>query len=220
MKNSAGFPIRRVAIIGSAFTMRFEALIATLAIVSSVALAAALSPSPATAAPASTPTIAAAATDSSAANEASIRSQIDKINRGDWTGALDFYATGSKNSGQPVGRAMMSKLFEDISTTFPDYKIVILDLVAQGDSVIVRSRTSGTHKGIGKIPLNGGLLVGVPPTNKHFEVDVIHWYKMSNGKIVDHYDTRDDLAMMQQLGLTPKPKPFDWAKFATDANGQ
>jgi hypothetical protein len=29
---------------------------------------------------------------------------------------------------------------------------------------------------------------------------------------------RDDLGMMQQLGLVKEPKPFDWAKFAIDTH--
>jgi predicted ester cyclase len=165
------------------------------------------------------PTPVSAATNSPAANEASVRFQVDMMNRGDWTGALDFYTADSKNFGRPTSRAVMAKLFEDISTTFPDFNMVIQDLVAKDDWVIVRGRATGTHKGMGKIPLNGGLLVGVPPTHKHFEVDVMHWYKMRDGKIVDHYDTRDDLSMMQQLGLSPKPKPFDWARLAAEVNG-
>jgi hypothetical protein len=31
---------------------------------------------------------------------------------------------------------------------------------------------------------------------------------------------RHDAAMMQQLGLSPPPKPFDWAKFAAEANAR
>jgi hypothetical protein len=34
-------------------------------------------------------------------------------------------------------------------------------------------------------------------------VQHIHWYKLLDGKIVDHYATRDDIGMMQQLGLLP-----------------
>jgi hypothetical protein len=41
---------------------------------------------------------------------------------------------------------------------------------------------------------------------------------LSGGKIVDHYVTRDDLAMMERLGLSREPKQFDWAKFAVEAN--
>jgi hypothetical protein len=77
---------------------------------------------------------------------------------------------------------------------------------------------SGTHRGTGEIPVNGGMLVGVTPTGKHFEIAAIHWFKLRAGKIMDHYAVRDDLAMMQQLGLSPEPAPFDWAGFAAEVN--
>ena len=51
--------------------------------------------------------------------------------------------------------------------------------------------------------MNGGMLVGVQPTGKRFEVSHIHWYTLRDGKIVEHYANRDDLGMMQQLGLVP-----------------
>jgi predicted ester cyclase len=112
----------------------------------------------------------------------------------------------------------MARIFEDIYTTFPDWHVDIKDIAASGDYVIVREVTSGTHKGVGKIPVNGGMLVGVAPTQKHFAIDAIHWFTVKQGKIVDHYATRDDLAMMEQLGLSPQPAPFDWGKFAAEAN--
>ena len=98
---------------------------------------------------------------------------------------------------------------------FPDYREDILEITASGDSVILRIRSSGTHRGIGTLPVDGGLLVGVAPTNRHFEASAIHWYTIKAGKIVDHYAVRDDLAMMEQLQLTQEPKPFDWGAFAT-----
>jgi predicted ester cyclase len=55
------------------------------------------------------------------------------------------------------------------------------------------------------MPVNGGLLVGVEPTGRHFEVQHIHMLRIGGGKIVDHYANRDDLGMMQQLGLLPTP---------------
>jgi len=70
-------------------------------------------------------------------------------------------------------------------------------------SVVVRCRVSGTHEGVGRIPVNGGMLVGVTPTHKHFEVQHIHWYKLRDGMIIDHYANRDDMDMMRQLGLLP-----------------
>jgi hypothetical protein len=47
------------------------------------------------------------------------------------------------------------------------------------------------------------MLVGVPPTGKRFEVSHIHWYTLRDEKIVAHYGNRDDISMMQQLGLMP-----------------
>ena len=76
-------------------------------------------------------------------------------------------------------------------------------MVAEGESVVVRCKVSGTHKGVGAKRINGGFLVGVQPTGKRFEVQHIHWYKLHDGKITDHFTNRDDLGMTQQLGLLP-----------------
>jgi predicted ester cyclase len=51
--------------------------------------------------------------------------------------------------------------------------------------------------------VEGGMLVGVAPTNRHFVVQHIHWWRFKDGLIAEHYATRDDLDMMQQLGLIP-----------------
>jgi len=45
--------------------------------------------------------------------------------------------------------------------------------------------------------------LGMAPTQKHFQVQHIHWYKVRDGKIVEHTANRDDIGMMRQLGLLP-----------------
>ena len=94
-------------------------------------------------------------------------------------------------------------VLNDIFTTFPDWHVEVVEMVAKEDSVVMRCKVGGTHRGVGKIPVNGGMLVGVTPTGKHFETDHIHWLKFRDGKIADHYATRDDISMMRQLGLIP-----------------
>jgi predicted ester cyclase len=54
---------------------------------------------------------------------------------------------------------------------------------------------------------NGGLLRGVKPTGRRFEVLQTHWWKIKDGKIVFHLAVRDDLGMMKQLGLVPDGSP-------------
>jgi predicted ester cyclase len=104
----------------------------------------------------------------------------------------------------PCGRRLPSAdNLKDIFRTFPDWKLEIVEMVAEGDSVVVCCRVSGTHRGVAARAVNGGFLVGVQPTGKHFEVQHIHWYKVRDGMITDHSTSRDDLGMTQQLGLLP-----------------
>lgn len=132
-----------------------------------------------------------------------IRLATEAMNRGDLTAYVSYFAEDTKNFDRPVGREGIRRSIEDIFITFPDYRHGIVEMIAQGDSVVVRCKTSGAHRGVGKLPLNGGMLVGVEPTQKRFEVQHIHWYKLRDGKIAEHTANRDDLGMMRQLGLLP-----------------
>lgn len=134
-------------------------------------------------------------------NLEAVRRQTETMNRGDWRTAAGFFAEDTQNHGEKVGREGVLAVLEDIFTTFPDWRMEILEIFADGDWASVRYRVSGTHRGIGRIPVNGGMLIGVEPTGKRFEVQHIHLFKFRNGKIIDHYANRDDLGMMQQLGL-------------------
>jgi hypothetical protein len=53
--------------------------------------------------------------------------------------------------------------------------------------------------------IDGGMLVGVNPTGRTFEVQHIHMYRVLDGKIAEHFATRDEVGMMRQLGLLPPP---------------
>ena len=97
------------------------------------------------------------------------------------------------------------RVLEDIRIRFPDAQLSIDRIVAVDDQVIVLQTYSGTHRGIGRLPLNGGLLVGVAPSGRHFSVPHIHWYTLKQGLIVDHRAVRDDVGMMVQLGFIVPP---------------
>ena len=132
-----------------------------------------------------------------------IRRQIEKWASGDLDAIAEDFALDTRNHGEAVGRAGVRMVIEDIWRTFPDWRAEILEMLAEKDSVVVRLNVSGTHRGIGRFPVNGGMLIGVEPTGESFEVQHIHWYKMRDGEIVDHYANRDDVEMMRQLGLLP-----------------
>jgi steroid delta-isomerase-like uncharacterized protein len=137
------------------------------------------------------------------------------MNRGEWGKAAELFAPDvrhhiswrgeGKDEIIVSGRATLAGNLEDIFRTFPDWKMEIVDMVVEGDAVVVRCRVSGTHRGTGTKRVNGGFLAGAQPTGKRFQVQHMHWYRVRDGKITAHFAARDDLGMTQQLGLLPFP---------------
>ena len=53
---------------------------------------------------------------------------------------------------------------------------------------------------------NLGTLSGmVPPMGKRFIARQSHWFRVADGKLVEHWATRDDLTAMLQLGVVQPP---------------
>jgi predicted ester cyclase len=116
---------------------------------------------------------------------------------------LEYFAEEVNNHGFSVTKAQVREVLTDIVNTFPDIKLEPLEVIAEGDWVTARYWFTGTHKGMAIHPyVHYGLLVGVSPTNKVMRVQHIHMFRFENGKIVEHQATRDDVAMVQQLGLS------------------
>src|SRR2546428_3049161 len=99
---------------------------------------------------------AAQTTDDTKRNENVARHFFESSNRNDIEGMLSDLTEDAKNFGRPVGREGFRMVLNDIFTTFPDWHVEVVEMVAKDDSVVVRCKVSGTHRGIGKIPVNGG----------------------------------------------------------------
>ncbi|HEX3364504.1 ester cyclase [Phenylobacterium sp.] len=141
--------------------------------------------------------------DQQDSNLAAIKAFNAALNQHDMAAALAFIAPDAANRGRPVGREGYARVHEDISTRFPDRQMDIAEMLAADDQVIVRLIYSGTHLGVGRLPVDGVQMIGVAPTGRHFVVQHIHWYTMKAGLIVDHQAARDDVSMLMQLGLLP-----------------
>lgn len=105
----------------------------------------------------------------------------------------------------PTGPVGLKRVFKSLLTAFPDRKYAIEDLIATDDKVVCRLTVSGTHQGVPEIPVEGGMLMTVPPTGKAYTVQQIHIFRVENGKIAEHWAVRDDLGMMHQLGVVAIP---------------
>ena len=75
-------------------------------------------------------------------------------------------------------------------------RIAFLRLVAEDDLVVCHNRWSGTY--------HGTTFRGVrTPDAARFSVEHIHIYRITKGRIREHWVVRDDLSMMRQLGAVP-----------------
>jgi predicted ester cyclase len=82
---------------------------------------------------------------------------------------------------------------------FPDFRMEIVTLVEEGDTVVAHFRCSGTHL---------GEWLGVPPTGQRFEnVDEIYLFEVAGGKLVAARGVEDNLSRLRQLGIREVPPP-------------
>jgi predicted ester cyclase len=79
---------------------------------------------------------------------------------------------------------------------FPDAQITDEDVIAEGEKVVRRYTTHATHQGETK-------MFG-PPTGRQIELKGITIHRIEGGKIVEEWESFDNLSMMKQLGLAPE----------------
>jgi steroid delta-isomerase-like uncharacterized protein len=81
-------------------------------------------------------------------------------------------------------------------TAFPDMSATVEDVVAEGDKVVTRVTLRGTHQG--EVEEFG------PPTGRQVEAKGITIHRIDGGKIVEEWNSWDNMSLMQQLGLVPE----------------
>ena len=81
-------------------------------------------------------------------------------------------------------------------SAFPKYEMIIDEITAEEDRVVVRARTKCKHE---------GELNGIPATHKEVEVPFVIGYEIENNKIVSHWLLADQMLLMEQLGVMNQP---------------
>jgi len=97
-------------------------------------------------------------------------------------------------AGPEVGPGARRKLYEMFYQAIPDARAEVLDVVAEGDKVVVLDRFGGTHRG----DFFGCLGMG-----DRIEWMTIHIYTIRDGKVLEDAVMTDARAIMKQLGLAP-----------------
>jgi predicted ester cyclase len=81
---------------------------------------------------------------------------------------------------------------------FSNFELTIVKVTAEGDTAWSLNRARG---------VNTGSVMGFPPTGRSFEIDVMDVARFEDGKIVEHWGVPDQLGLLIQLGLMPRPQP-------------
>jgi steroid delta-isomerase-like uncharacterized protein len=132
-------------------------------------------------------------------NEAIVRRIIGEfLNEGNLALADELstkdFVNHSPGSGITPDREGLKRYLSNLRTAFPDMVTTIDDMIAEGDKVVVRVTSSGTHMGD---------LAGIPPTGRQVRVPAISIIRFADGKAVERWNITDELSLLQQLGILP-----------------
>ncbi len=133
-------------------------------------------------------------------NAGIIREMYDAWNDKD----LDRYASlataDARMTCVPFGAKLGFREYgEGWARAFPDGKVELVNLVAQGDMVVGEFTGRGTHTGVLKGPIGE-----VPPTGRRVEMSFVEVYRLRNGKISEGKVYFDAGPMLAQLGILPE----------------
>ncbi|KIL38104.1 hypothetical protein SD70_28545 [Gordoniibacillus kamchatkensis] len=137
-------------------------------------------------------------------NKAIVRRWVDEVlNKQDLSVLDRLVMPDVVNHAVPVaelryGFENFKRAIGALFVAFPDHRMEIEDMGAEGDKVWYRGTRSGTHLGPGPLP-------GIEPSGKYVAVQHIHILRLENGKIAEHWAIRDDLGFLRQIGLFPMP---------------
>jgi len=137
-------------------------------------------------------------------NKAIVRKMLDAFNQGNTAVVAELFDRNIRTKGQSLGLEQSIKDAHPIKKVqteilreedvFPDRRFEEEVMVAEGDTVVLRWRMTGT---------NTKQLLGRKPTGKKVDTHGVEIVRIQNGKIVEHIsdDGQHFLQVLYQLDL-------------------
>src|SRR5262245_1986751 len=132
-----------------------------------------------------------------------MRKTYERINAGDIAGfgdlVADDFVEHQGGPGFPDTKDGTLDFFRALVAAFPDLRMKVEDLIADGDKTVARVAVTGTHE---------GEFMGIPPTGRRVDVQLIDIMRFDGaGLVAEHWGVGDMLSLMQQLGVVPTGAP-------------
>jgi steroid delta-isomerase-like uncharacterized protein len=131
-------------------------------------------------------------------NKQAVRRFYDDVVNGRNLDALDELLTpdgvdhtfGSQNPEQA------KQFFGMIQQAFPDLRVEVHDVIAEGELVAARVTYTGTHQ---------GEFVGIPATGRKTTTSGVDFFRMQDRRQAEHWGGPDMFSFLTQLGVMPGP---------------
>lgn len=118
-------------------------------------------------------------------NKAAIRRFVDEVRNKGNVDVLDELAA-------PHVREEMKAVARGLHAAFDPYAVEVVDLVGEGDTVVLRGIQRGVHR---------GEWLGVPPTGRSVTWMVLRMFKFDpQGRIVQTWAFSDTRGLIEQMG--------------------
>jgi steroid delta-isomerase-like uncharacterized protein len=131
-------------------------------------------------------------------NKAIVRRCFEETDKENWAIFNELlvpdYIWHQAGRPKPLTREETEQFMRSLRAAFPDGRVTIEDMIAEGDKVVTRYNSRGTHKGD---------FMGIPATGKKVAVTGIVISRIAKGKIAEEWEEFDALGFMVQLGAIP-----------------
>ena len=122
----------------------------------------------------------------------------DKLDLLDETFATDYphHDPANPDPRPVVGPQGVKDHLTSLKGAFPDLVFDVEDTIADDEQIVLRWTARGT---------NTGDYFGMPPTGKSIEITGMNTWRTRDGKAIEGWVNRDDIGLLQQLGVIPAP---------------
>ncbi|MBO2462640.1 ester cyclase [Actinomadura violacea] len=131
---------------------------------------------------------------SPAENKDRCQKMVDAWNRGELEGVIVHWAPDivHHSEGALVPNEEMIERMHSGLKAFPDVRLRIESMVAEGDRVSVRISVSATHS---------GPFMNIPPTGRRVTWLTAEEFRFSDGRVVEHWDVINYMPMLRELDM-------------------
>jgi steroid delta-isomerase-like uncharacterized protein len=113
---------------------------------------------------------------------------LDQILSDEW---IDIPSVPGQTAGARGAKPLLSKL----TAIFPDFHVTILEILQDGNKVIVRSEITGTQR---------EKFMGFSSKGRKMTIQAVDIHEFKDGKIVRTWHTEDWMTGLRQLGVIDK----------------